>query len=161
MYNGLKMAKHTTIATMKEYVEIIKGLLSGHDFSYKGNFFDFHKFPKLVDKELDIPILFGSSGDKMLKLAGEIADGVILNSIGTEEYFKHAILVINDSIRESNRDIRQDLEIGSSTTFSVADKREDAINAARHEFLFYILYLELDPVIEKTPYAQRVDTIRC
>lgn len=96
----------------------------------------------------------------MLKLAGEIADGVILNSIGTEEYFKHAILVINDSIRESYRDIRQDLEIGSSTTFSVADKREDAINAARHEFLFYILYLELDPVIEKTPYAQRVDTIR-
>jgi alkanesulfonate monooxygenase SsuD/methylene tetrahydromethanopterin reductase-like flavin-dependent oxidoreductase (luciferase family) len=36
---------------MKEYVEIIKGLLSGHDFSYKGNFFDFHNFPKLVDKE--------------------------------------------------------------------------------------------------------------
>jgi alkanesulfonate monooxygenase SsuD/methylene tetrahydromethanopterin reductase-like flavin-dependent oxidoreductase (luciferase family) len=91
MYNGLKMAKHTTIATMKEYVEIIKGLLSGHDFSYKGNFFDFHNFPKLVDKELDIPILFGSSGDKMLKLAGEIADGVILNSIGTEEarYISH------------------------------------------------------------------------
>lgn len=85
----------------------------------------------------------------MLKLAGEIADGVILNSIGTEEYFKHAILVINDSIRELNRDIRQDLEIGSSTTFSVADKREDAINAARHDVLFYILYLESDPVIEK------------
>ena len=27
------------------------------------------------------------------------------------------------------------------------------------EPLFYVLYPELDPVIEKTPYAQRVDEI--
>ena len=54
----------------------------------------------------------------------------------------------------------QALEIASSTIFSVADKREDAISVARHDVLFYILYPESDPVIEKTPYAQRVDTIR-
>jgi alkanesulfonate monooxygenase SsuD/methylene tetrahydromethanopterin reductase-like flavin-dependent oxidoreductase (luciferase family) len=69
-YFGLKIAKHvTTAARMKDH------------FSYKGNFFDFQDFPKLVDKKLNIPILFGSSGDKMLKLAGKIADGVIINSI--------------------------------------------------------------------------------
>ena len=42
----------------------------------------------------------------------------------------------------------------------MADKPEDAINAARHDVLFYILYPELDPVIEKTPYLKRVDEIR-
>ena len=47
----------------------------------------------------------------MLKLVGKIADGVILDSIGTKEYFKHAISIINESARESNKDITQDLEI--------------------------------------------------
>ena len=47
-----------------------------------------------------------------------------------------------------------------SVIFSVADKHEDAIDAARHDVLFYILYPELDPVIEKTPYIQKVAEIR-
>lgn len=42
----------------------------------------------------------------------------------------------------------------------MADKHEDAIDAARHDVLFYILYPELDPVIGKTPYVQRVAEIR-
>ena len=67
---------------MMEYTEIVRGLLSADkEFSYRGKLFDFHDFPKLVPKPLSIPILFGSSGDNMLGLAGRIADGVILNSI--------------------------------------------------------------------------------
>jgi 5,10-methylenetetrahydromethanopterin reductase len=57
----------------------------------------FQDFPKLVSEPSNVSILFGASGDKMLKLAGKIADGVILNSIGTEQYFKHAISVLNNS----------------------------------------------------------------
>lgn len=52
------------------------------------------------------------------------------------------------------------LEIASSVIFSVADKHEDAIDAARHDVLFYLLYPELDPVIKKNPYVQRVAEIR-
>ena len=122
---------------MKEYTEIIKGLFSGNDLSYKGKYFDFQNFPKLVPKPLNIPILFGSSGDKMLKLAGEIADGVILNSIGTEQYFKHAISVINNSAIEADRNTKS-FEIASSVILSVADKYEDAIVMMFYS-IFYIL----------------------
>lgn len=151
--------KVSTKRTMKEYTQFIKGLLSGDEFSYKGRFFNFQDFPKLTPEPANIPILFGSSGDNMLKLAGEIADGAILNSIGTEEYFKHAVSVMRHSAKEASRDPKT-LEIASSTIFSVADRYEDAIDAARHDVLFYVLYPELDPVIEKTRYAQRVDEIR-
>jgi alkanesulfonate monooxygenase SsuD/methylene tetrahydromethanopterin reductase-like flavin-dependent oxidoreductase (luciferase family) len=51
-------------------------------------------------------------------------------------------------------------EIASSVIFSLADKHEDAIDAARHDVLFYVLYPELDPVIEKTKYIQKVAEIR-
>ena len=95
----------------------------------------------------------------MLKLAGKIADGIILNSIGTEQYFKHAILALNNSATEADRDTKH-FEIASSVIFSVADKHEDAIDAARHDVLFYVLYPELDPVIEKTRYMQNVAEIR-
>ena len=52
------------------------------------------------------------------------------------------------------------LEIAASIILSTADKVQDAIDAARHDVLFYVLYPELDPVIEKTPYVQRVSEIR-
>jgi alkanesulfonate monooxygenase SsuD/methylene tetrahydromethanopterin reductase-like flavin-dependent oxidoreductase (luciferase family) len=156
-YFGLKIKD--SLSKMKEYVEIIQGLLSGNDFSYSGKYFDFQDFPKLVSEPSNISILLGASGDKMLKLAGKIADGVILNSIGTEQYFKYAISVLSNSARETNRDTKS-FEIASSVILSVADKHENAIDAARHDVLFYVLYPELDPVIEKTPYVQKVAEIR-
>src|SRR5437660_262428 len=102
---------------MKEYTEIIIGLLSADkEFSYVGKLFDFHDFPKLVHESLSIPILFGSSGDKMLALAGKIADGAI-NSIGTQQYFKHAVSVVNESAKEAGRDPKP-LEIAASIILS-------------------------------------------
>jgi 5,10-methylenetetrahydromethanopterin reductase len=61
--------------------------------------------------------------------------------------------------KKQGRDTKS-FEIASSTIFSVADKYEDAIETAHHDVLFYVLYPELDPVIEKTPYVQRVAEIR-
>ena len=158
-YFGLRIEKSLSLSKMRECAEIIKGLLSGNDFSYKGTYFDFQGFPKLVSEPPNISILLGASGDKMLNLAGKIGDRIILNSIGTEQYFKHAISVLNNSAREEDRDTKS-FEIASSVIFSVADKHQEAIDAARHDVVFYILYPELDPVIEKTPYIQKVAEIR-
>lgn len=62
-------------------------------------------------------------------------------------------------IKEAGKD-PESIEIASSIILSIADKVQDAIDAARHDVLFYVLYPELDPVIEKTPYVQRVSEIR-
>ncbi|MGI0073418.1 MAG: LLM class flavin-dependent oxidoreductase [Nitrosotalea sp.] len=154
---GVKM--ENSLSKMREYVQIIRGLLSGNDFTYQGKFYNFQSFPRLVTQPLKVPILFGSSGCKMLRLAGEIADGVVLNSIGTPQYYKHVLSVLFGAAQEAGRS-KNDYEIASSIIFSVADKYEDAINAARHDVLFYLLYPELDPVIEKTPYMDKVIKIR-
>ncbi len=156
-YFGVRVEK--SLDKMKEYVEIIRGLLSGQDFSYRGKFFEFVGFPKIVSHGLGVPILFGSSAPKMLRLAGKMADGVILNSIGTPEYFRHALLLISEAAKEVGRDERN-LEKAASIVFSVADRYDEAIEIARHDVLFYLLYPELDPVIEKTPYVERVAEIR-
>ncbi len=156
-YFGVKVER--SLARMKEYTEIIQGLLSGRDFSYRGEFFNFSDFPRLVPRPLSIPILFGSSGPRMLRLAGQVADGVILNSIGTPEYFRHALSLVSEGARDEGRNPGK-LEIAASVIVSVADDHGDALAAARPDVLFYLLYPELDPVIEKTPYAEMVGEIR-
>lgn len=160
-YFGVKIEHSLT--KMKEYTEIVRGLLlSGGDkgsFSYHGKFFNFEDFPMLVSEPLKVPILFASSGDNMLKLAGQFADGIILNSIGTLEYYKHALSVLRNAAKEADRS-SHDFEVASSIIFSASDKYEDAIKAARSDVLFYLSYPELDPVIDKTDYKDQVIHIR-
>ncbi len=156
-YFGIKI--ENSLDRMKEYVMVLRGLLSGQDYTYRGRFFSFESFPKLTSQRMNIPILFGSSGPKMIDLAGQIADGLVLNSIGTPDYFKEAISIFQESVKRSNRRNRK-FEIASSVIFSVDDKHEKAINAAKPDVLFYVLYPELDPVIEKTPYVDRIKNIR-
>lgn len=156
-YFGVKLGN--PISKMKEYVKILRGLLSGKDFSYLGEFYRLQSFPRLTSEPLKIPILFGSSAPKMLELAGEIADGVVLNSIGTPGYFEEALYHISAGARKSGRNPKE-LEVASSVIFSVDDKHYEAIEAARLDVLFYLLYPELDPVIQKTGYAQQVREIR-
>ncbi len=156
-YFGVKVER--SLARMREYTEIIRGLLSGSDFSHRGEFFNFTDFPRLVPRPLRIPILFGSSGPRMLRLAGQVADGVILNSIGTPEYFRHALSLVSEGARDEGRNPGK-LEIAASVIVSVADDHDEAVDVARPDVLFYVLYPELDPVIKMTRYADEVVEIR-
>jgi 5,10-methylenetetrahydromethanopterin reductase len=158
-YFGIRAEK--SLDRMKEYAEIIRGLLSASDtgFTYNGQFFHFEGFPSLVSRPLRVPLLFAASGDKMLRLAGQVADGIIMNSIGTPEYYNHALSTLHEATRESEMG-KNNLEIAASIIFSVAERHEDALKVAKPDVLFYLLYPELDPVIEKTPYKHQVDEIR-
>ncbi len=154
-YFGIKQMHR--VERMKEYVEIIRRLLSGENVSYHGRFFDFDNFPKLTSRPLNIPIYFGSSAPKMLELAGEVADGVILNSISTPEYVEFALERIAEGARNAGKN-PSEIEIGHSIIYAVAEDAEEAINAAKEDILFYISYPELDPVIEKSPF--KADAMR-
>ena len=161
-YFGLKIEHSLT--KMKEYAEIIRGLLSGgksggDSFSYQGKFFSFENFPRLVLEPLMVPILFASSGDRMLELAGQFADRVILNSIGTPEYYRHALSILHKAAKDADRAPHK-FNVASSVIFSVADRYEDATGAARPDVSFYFSCPELDPVIDKTPYKKQVAEIR-
>src|SRR6266850_1801446 len=156
-YFGIKQAQR--LERMREYVEIIKQLLSGSDVTYHGKLFNLEKFPKLTTEPLDIPIYFGSSAPKMLELAGKVADGVILNSISTPEYVKFACERIFEGARSVGRDPSK-IEIGHSIIYAVAEDGQKAIEAAKEDVLFYLSYPELDPVIEKSAFGAEVLKIR-
>jgi 5,10-methylenetetrahydromethanopterin reductase len=156
-YFGIKQAHR--LERMREYVEIIRQLLSGADVTYHGKLFNLEKFPKLSAEPQKVPIYFGSSAPKMLELTGKVADGVILNSISTPEYVKFACERIADGAKSAGRDPSK-IEIGHSVIYAVAEDGQEAIEAAKEDILFYLSYPELDPVIEKSAFKAEVPKIR-
>jgi 5,10-methylenetetrahydromethanopterin reductase len=156
-YFGIKQKRR--LQRMREYVEIIKELLSGEEVTHHGELFNIEKFPILSAEPLDVPIYFGSSAPKMLELAGEVADGVILNSISTPEYVKFARERIAEGARSVGRDPSK-IEIGHSVIYAVSEDGHEAIEKAKEDILFYLSYPELDPVIEKSAFGADVVKIR-
>jgi 5,10-methylenetetrahydromethanopterin reductase len=156
-YFGIKI-EHP-MARMREYVEIIRLLLSGDDSSYQGKLFQFNGFPKLVAKPLNIPIYFGSSGSRMLRLAGEVADGVILNSIPTPAHIQHAKEMVRQGGEKAGRDPAR-ITIAASVIYSVSEDMEEAEQAAREDILFYLGYPEVNPILEQSGFLEEAEVLR-
>ena len=78
------------LASMREYIETVRRLIAMENVSFHGDFVD------VDDIEIDIvhgdrsarniPIYLGATGMKMMELAGEIADGVLLNYLVSPAY---------------------------------------------------------------------------
>ena len=156
-YFGIKIERPRQ--RMREYVEIIRLLLSGQEVSYQGQFFQFRGFPKLVEQPLEIPIYFGSSGPKMLQLAGEVADGVILNSIVTPEHLQHARELLRQGAMHTGKGPAP-LRIASSVIYAVSDNQEEAARAAKEDVLFYLGYPEVNPMLEQSGFLEEAELLR-
>lgn len=156
-YFGITMER--PLQRMREYVEIIRLLLSGKEASYTGRAFRFRGFPPLVEASLEVPIYFGSSGSQMLRLAGEVAEGVILNSIATPAHIQHAREMIRQGAAKAGRDPDKVI-IASSVIYSVSDDVEEAARAAKEDILFYLGYPEIDPILEQSGFKEEAEGIR-
>lgn len=156
-YFGIKMER--PLERMREYVQIIRLLLSGQDASHTGKVFQFERFPKLVQRPLQVPIYFGSSGPRMLELAGEIADGVILNSIATLEHIQYARAMVSKGASKADRDPAK-TTVASSVIYAVSDDPEEAVLAAKEDLLFYLGYPEINPILEQSGFMEEAEAIR-
>ena len=90
---------------LKETVEIIRGLTSGQEVSFEGDVLtvrDAHLVVKAVQRR--IPIYLGAIGPRALRLAGAIADGVLLNAYSPVEYVRYAAGEVRSAAEEAGRD---------------------------------------------------------
>src|SRR5688572_17821587 len=97
------------LQAMRETVESCRALLTGEMVSYNG------EFVHLNDVKLDVvhgrtgprnvPIYIGATGDKMLELTGEIADGVVLNYLVPPSYNLEAMDRLTTGAKRAGRSI--------------------------------------------------------
>ena len=95
------------LTAMRETVEVMRKLLAMERVTFHG---EFHHVDGI---ELDVvhgrreprnvPIMIGATGDLMMELTGEIADGVLLNYCVPPEYGDNALELLEKGFKKSGR----------------------------------------------------------
>ncbi len=107
--SNVGVQRHKPTIAMRETVEVMRRLLNMERVTFHG------EFHNVEGVELDvvhgrrqprhIPILIGATGDQMMELTGEIADGVVLNYCVSPEYNDRALELLEKGLRKSGRSL--------------------------------------------------------
>jgi 5,10-methylenetetrahydromethanopterin reductase len=141
------------LAEMRDYTTALSALLRDGAATYHG------ELAKLTWGPSDVPLYMAASGPKTLELAGEVADGVIIQTGLTPE-------IIEDSLNHVRRGAERagrDFDAIDKTWFpwvSVAGNRGDAIHAIKHSIASGAKHLGRFTTAGKHIPSQFLDKIR-
>lgn len=117
------------LARLRDYVEVVRGLLAGERLDRTG-LYDVHGYFLLMhNPQPPAPIIIGALNPQMLRLGGEVADGVCLNWIGA-----HAVGEALAHVHEGGRPTRNACFVRVCVTDDVAAARR----WARREVMAYV-----------------------
>jgi 5,10-methylenetetrahydromethanopterin reductase len=136
---GIERRKPLT--AMRETVEVLRRLLNMERVTFHG---EFHHVEGI---ELDVvhgrreprhvPIMIGATGDQMMELTGEIADGAVLNYCVPPEYNKKALELLEQGAHKAGRSL-QDLDRPQLVVCSVDYDHNRAIDTTRELLTQYL-----------------------
>ncbi|MGH7844257.1 MAG: LLM class flavin-dependent oxidoreductase [Candidatus Binatia bacterium] len=120
-------------ATLKEYVEVLRLLLTGEKISYHGRFVKLENIGLgWKPRRPKIPIYLPATSKTGLRLAGQIADGVVLNAVCSPEYTVNALKIIREAAAETGKDLSH-FEVAQIINCSVEDDHKKALDVVRWE----------------------------
>ncbi len=144
---GIERRKPLT--AMRETVEVMRRLLNMERVTFHG---EFHHVDGI---ELDVvhgrreprqvPIMIGATGDLMMEMTGEIADGAVLNYCVPPEYNDRALELLDKGARKVGKTL-DDIDRPQLVVCSVDHDREKAIDSTR---MLLTQYLAQQPHIAK------------
>jgi len=115
------------LATIRESVRIIREIVSGETLEMQGEIFKVSGAKLNFKVANPVPIFIGAQGPKMLALAAEIGDGVLINASHPIDV-ENAIKFIREGAEKTGKKL-SDLSISAYTSFSIASDYEKAIKA--------------------------------
>lgn len=87
--------RRNPLTAMRETVEVLRKLLHMENVTFHGEFIHVEGIELDVvhgrKEPRNVPIYIGATGDRMMEMAGEIADGVVLNYCVPPEYNSNAL----------------------------------------------------------------------
>jgi 5,10-methylenetetrahydromethanopterin reductase len=129
------------LVAMRETIEVLRRLLNMERVTFHG---EFHHVDSI---ELDVvhgrreprhvPIMIGATGDKMMELAGEIADGVVLNYCVPPEYNDNALELLEAGAKRAGRRV-EDIDRPQLVVCSVDPDHDRAIDTTRELLTQYL-----------------------
>ena len=136
---GIERRKPLT--AMRETVEILRRLLNMERVTYHGEFVNVEGIELDVvhgrREPRNVPIMIGATGDKMMELTGEIADGVALNYCVPPEYNNRAMELLERGAKKSGRTL-DDIDRPQLVVCSVDYDQERAMDTTRELLTQYL-----------------------
>ncbi len=133
--------RHHPLTAMREVVTVTRRLLAMERVTYHG------EFVHLDDVEIDIvhgdrsprpvPIYVGATGEKMLEVAGEVGDGVVLNYMVSPDYSRRAMAAIAAGAGRAGRAV-DDIDRPQLVVCSVDNDRQAALDRSRELLTQYL-----------------------
>lgn len=118
--------------TLREFVAIVRGLLSGERVDFRGSKFNVSSVHLDNPPNRRVPIYIAAVGPTALSLAGEIGDGVLLDYGGSPDYARQGVAKVAASASRKGRN-PEDIDIASLIMCSISEDRETAVaNAKKH-----------------------------
>jgi 5,10-methylenetetrahydromethanopterin reductase len=144
---GVHRRKPST--AMRETVEVMRRLLRMERVTFHGEFHNVEGVELDVvhgrKEPRNIPIMIGATGDHMMELTGEIADGAVLNYCVPPEYNDHALELLEKGLRKSGRELK-DFDRPQLIVCSVDADHDKAVESTK---MLLCQYLAQQPHIAK------------
>src|SRR5512136_806359 len=141
------------LTAMKETVLVLRRLLNMERVTFDGEFIHVNEIELDVvhgrREPRHVPIMIGATGDQMMELAGEIADGVVLNYCVLPEHNDRALELLEKGALKSGRRL-EDIDRPQLIVCSVDLDHDQAIDSSRG---LLCQYLAQQPHIAKSSGA--------
>ncbi len=146
------------LARTREYVTLVKECLTGESVSFKGDFYEVSRFRlgvRLGDKRPKVVV--GALNPQMLRMAGEVADGVLLNYLPAS----HVPWSV-EQIRAGEAVAGK--RSGDATVYAYVHvgvaERADGIDLARRDLFSYAVVDAYARNFERAGYGDAVAAVR-
>jgi 5,10-methylenetetrahydromethanopterin reductase len=115
---------------LRESVEIARGLLSGEPINYRGEMFTADDVLLHLPARAELPIVLASRGDRVLQIAGEVADGVMIATYATPQGLRHGRDMVRKGLSKAGR-TEADVQLMTRVDVALDDDPRAARNAVR------------------------------
>jgi probable F420-dependent oxidoreductase len=151
---------------MREYAQAVRAFIGGYfgeEPSYEGRFYritlsPWPRMPPPVRKE--IPIFFAAVNKYMLRISGEVADGIVGHPMTSIDYISQTVKPnIAKGASKSGRDPSK-VENAQQVIISISDDRELARREVKQQIGFYATTRTYTPVLALHGFEDVVPKLR-
>lgn len=147
------------LTRVRETVTLLRQILDGQKTDFSGQTLRSHGFKLQSLPSAPVPVVLGAIGGKMLELAGEVADGVLLNDFTPADRMGYALERLDVGAKRAGRRV-DDLEIIKRRAFYLTDDTNTGLEYFRQHLAFYASAAQYQNVMIELGYGAAVEQAR-
>ncbi len=130
-FRELGIAKTLPVAAMRESIDVIRGLLRGEQVSLAGKVISLDQGRLQFPSRAGVPIYIATQGAQISRLAGALADGVLIANIVSPAALDFYLGQIANGAEQAGRTLR-DLDIQLRWEICISEDEAAALRTMRH-----------------------------